>query len=129
MTRRFQAMAEAHKKRDPVAEAEADAELHLSIAEAGHNVVLLHIMRGLFDLLRRGIVSSRARLYTKEGVREVLLRQHRDLFQAVLEGHAEEARRAAHDHLTFVEDTLREVDREDERLQRSQRRLHSLEGR
>jgi len=126
LAHRFAAMEESHRREDPVAEAEADAELHLAVAEAAHNVVLLHIMRGLFDLLRRGIVSSRERLYTKEGVREVLLRQHRELFQALLASNAERARAAAHDHLVFVEGTLREIDREAERQVRSQRRLDSL---
>ncbi len=126
LQRRFAAMEESHRRQDPVAEAVADADLHLSIAEAAHNVVLLHIMRGLFDLLRRGIVSSRERLYTKEGVREVLLRQHRALYQALMAGHAEAARAAAHDHLVFVEGTLRDIDREEERRLRSQRRLNSL---
>jgi GntR family transcriptional repressor for pyruvate dehydrogenase complex len=126
LQRRFAAMEEAHRREDPVAEADADAELHLSIAEAAHNVVLLHIMRGLFDLLRRGIVSSRDRLYTKEGVREVLLRQHRQLYQALLGSDAEAARSAAHAHLVFVEGTLRELDREEERRLRSQRRLDNL---
>lgn len=126
LERRFAAIEEGHRRADPVAEAEADAELHLCIAEAAHNVVLLHIMRGLFDLLRRGIVSSRERLYTKEGVREVLLRQHRELYEALLAGDAEAARVAAYDHLTFVEGTLREIDREEERRLRSERRLRTL---
>lgn len=126
LERRFAAMDEAHRRADPVAEAAADAELHLAIAEAAHNVVLLHIMRGLFDLLRRGIVSSRERLYTREGVREVLLRQHRALYEALLAGDAEAARTAAHDHLVFVEGTLREIDRDEERRLRSERRLRTL---
>jgi len=41
-------------------------------------------------------------------------------------GHAEAARAAAHDHLVFVEGTLRDIDREEERRLRSQRRLNSL---
>lgn len=126
LERRFSAMDEAHRRADPGAEAEADAELHLAIAEAAHNVVLLHIMRGLFDLLRRGIVSSRERLYTREGVREVLLRQHRHLCEALLAGDAEAARTAAHDHLVFVESTLREIERDEERRLRSERRLRTL---
>jgi len=128
LERRFATMEEGHRHQDPVAEAEADAELHLSIAEAAHNVVLLHIMRGLFDLLRRGIVSSRERLYTKEGVREVLLRQHRELVQALMKCDAKAARAAAHNHLVFVEETLREIDREEERRHRSERRLRALES-
>lgn len=128
LQRRFDAMEQAHRREDPVAEAEADAELHLSIAEAAHNAVLLHIMRGLFDLLRRGILSSRDRLYTREGVREVLLRQHGELFDAILARDEERARGAAHEHLAFVDRTLRDLDREEERNLRSRRRLEVLDS-
>ncbi len=127
LRRRFQAMEDANRGGDPGAEAEADAEFHLAIAEAAHNVVLLHIMRGLFDLLRRGIVASRARLYSKEGVREVLLRHHRGLLDAVVAGDAPAAREAAHDHLAFVERTLRDLDQESVREGRSLKRLQTLE--
>lgn len=127
LERRFEEMEHANVRGDPTAEAEADAELHLAIAEAAHNAVLLHIMRGLFDLLRRGIVASRERLYTKPGVREVLLGQHRDLCRTLMAGDAEAARAAAHDHLEFVEGTLRELDQEELRLTRSRRRLRSLD--
>ena len=41
----FERMEEAHKKRDPSDEATIDAEFHLSIIEASHNVVMLHLMR------------------------------------------------------------------------------------
>lgn len=126
LERRLADMEAAHRRGDPLEEAEADAELHLAVAEAAHNVVLLHIMRGLFDLLRRGIVSSRERLYAREGVGDVLLQQHRALGEAVCAGDAEAARRAAHAHLVFVEETLREIDREEERLSRSRRRLRAL---
>ncbi len=128
LRRRFGAMEDAHSRGDPLAEAEADAEFHLSIAEATHNAVLLHIMRGLFDLLRRGILSSREKLYTRPGVREILFRQHRELHDALQQGDARAARRAASEHLRFVEETLREIDREQLREERSRRRLERLEG-
>ncbi len=111
-----------------MAEAEADAEFHLSIAEAAHNVVLLHIMRGLFDLLRRGILSSREKLYTRPGVRDALIRHHRELYEAIVRGDARAARRAASDHLEFVEETLRQIDRESQREERSRRRLERMDG-
>lgn len=127
LRRRIEAMEEANRRGDPADEAEADAEFHLAIAEAAHNVVLLHIMRGLFDLLRRGIVSSRERLYSRGGVREILLRHHRALYDALVAGRAEAARDAAHEHLGFVESTLREIDAEGAREDRSLKRLRTLE--
>ena len=60
----FQTMMDAHGKNDPSGEAEADAAFHLSIAEASHNLVLLQVMRGLFELLQTNISQSREKLYT-----------------------------------------------------------------
>ncbi len=37
---------------------------HLSIAEASRNLVLLQVMRGLFELLQTNISQSREKLYT-----------------------------------------------------------------
>ena len=128
LRRRFEAIEHAHEEGDPVAEAEADAEFHLSIAEAAHNVVLLHIMRGLFDLLRRGILSSREKLYTRPGVRDALIHHHRELYETIVRGDARAARRAASDHLRFVEETLRRIDRESQREERSRRRLERMGG-
>ncbi|GAB4269749.1 MAG: pyruvate dehydrogenase complex transcriptional repressor PdhR [Deferrisomatales bacterium] len=126
LSRRLEAIEEAHRRGDPGAEAEADAEFHLAIAEASHNVVLLHIMRGLFDLLRKGIVASREKLYLKAGVRETLYNQHRSLCRAVLAADPEAARTAASEHLAFVDRTLRSLEAEKARENRSQRRLRSL---
>src|SRR5210317_375992 len=45
---RFKTLCEAHERKDSVVEAKADAEFHLAIAEAAHNVFLLHTLRALF---------------------------------------------------------------------------------
>ncbi len=126
--RRFQELVDLHERRDSLAEARADAAFHLSIAEAAHNVVLLQVMRGLFSLMEKSIVSSFETLYTKERVRERIPEQHKVLLDAVLAGDAEASRNAAHDHLAFVEETLLEVDREKSRQERSLRRLRQLSG-
>jgi DNA-binding FadR family transcriptional regulator len=48
-------MKAAHRSDDPTGEADADASLHLLIYKAAHNVVFLHIMRVLSDMLRKGM--------------------------------------------------------------------------
>lgn len=123
ITARFHAMEDAHNIDDPEAEAEADADFHLSIAEAAHNVVLLHIMRGLFKLLRQGVFYNRRRLYTRKGARELLLRQHRALFDAIMEGDPETAREAALTHLGYVQESMREMGQESVREDVARRRL------
>lgn len=44
---------------DSAQAAVADAEFHLAIAEASHNVVLIQMMRSLFDLLQYNVLLGR----------------------------------------------------------------------
>ncbi|MCP3882581.1 MAG: FCD domain-containing protein [Sulfitobacter sp.] len=120
---RYNTMLEMHGGTDPREEAKADTEFHMAIAEAADNVVLLHVMRGLFTLLLDSIYFSHDKLYTKPGVFEKLKQQHHALLTGVVEGQPDQARQAVHDHLVFVEETLREIDKEEERKERALRRL------
>ncbi len=117
----FQTMMDAHGKDDPTGEAEADAAFHLSIAEASHNLVLLQVMRGLFDLLQTNISQSREKLYTSARTFSPLSDQHREMMDAVLAGDPERARAAAHAHLEFVHTTLRTLDDNEARRARASR--------
>jgi len=49
-------MREAHKIDDPGVEAEADADLHMLVYQASHNIVMLHIMRAFSEMLRHGVL-------------------------------------------------------------------------
>jgi len=117
----FEEMIAGHGNPDPMAEARADAAFHLSIVEASHNVVLLHVMRGLFTLLQNSISHNLDKLYTLPRVFEPLSRQHERLMNTVIEGDAEKARQAAQEHLVFVEESLQQIDREEVHKQRALR--------
>lgn len=119
----FHAMEAAHVKDDPTEEADSDAALHLSIYEASHNVMLLHVMGSLSDMLREDVFYNRNKLYTRKGVRELLLAQHRAVHDAIMSGDAEAARAAAEAHVTFTRTALQEIDKADTRLEMSLRRL------
>ncbi|MCB1858173.1 MAG: FCD domain-containing protein [Gammaproteobacteria bacterium] len=110
--RKFETMIGKHGIGDPMDEARADAEFHLSIVEASHNLVLLHVMRGLFTLLMSSISHNLEKLYTLPRVFQPLSNQHRRLMEAVLEGDPERARQAAQAHLTFVEESLQQIFRQ-----------------
>lgn len=120
----FEQMIHVHGSPDPMDEARADAAFHLAIVEASHNLVLLHVMRGLFDLLQNSISHNLDKLYTIPRVFEPLTEQHRALMQAVVEGRPEDARQAAQSHLSFVEESIRAIDSEEARKARSMRRLN-----
>ncbi len=116
-------MKAAHGKDDSSEEADADAELHLAIYEAAHNVVMLHIMRTLSDMLRNDVFYNRADLYSRPGVRDLLLEQHLAIADAVLAGDGDRARRVAEAHVAFTLKTLREIRENDARLKVSLRRI------
>jgi len=117
----FDTMMAAHGKDDPAGEAQADAAFHLAIAEASHNLVLLQVMRGLFELLQTNISQSREKLYTSARTFEPLSVQHREMMDGVLAGDPERARAAAHAHLEFVHTSLRTLDDNEARRARASR--------
>ncbi len=104
----FRKMEAAHQKRNPADEARLDAEFHLSIIEASHNVVMLHMMRAMFDLLREGVFYNRQMMFKQRTTRELLLDQHRAINVALQARDATAARAAAEAHLSYVAQTLGE---------------------
>lgn len=126
LRRIFTAMEVAHAHDDPQEEAEIDAELHLAIAEAAHNIFLLHVIRSLFKLMREGVFYNRNHLYRRPGVRDLLLTQHRAVYEGVMDGDPERAREAAQTHLYYVREELRGVAQEEAREAISRRRLEKL---
>lgn len=113
----------AHEKADPHDEADADVDLHVAIYEASHNVVLLQIMRALSGLLRRGVFHNRERLYARPEVREVLLAQHRSIFEGVMARDPAAAGKAAEDHMAYTRRVMDEIAAADARLEISLRRI------
>lgn len=102
----FQKMQAAHPNRNPAIEAALDAEFHLSIVEASHNVIMLHMMRSMFDLLREGVFYNRQAMFKQRTSRGALLEQHRKI-NAALQARDPAATRAAIDaHLGYVETAL-----------------------
>lgn len=116
-------MERSHRIDDPTEEAEADTDLHMAIYDAAHNVVLLHIMRSLADMLRQDVFYNRQMLYARRGVREMLLAQHVGIARAILDGDADKAREAAQTHIDFTSRTLREIAAAEARLEVSLRRI------
>lgn len=99
----FRKMEAAHQKRDPSDEAQLDAEFHMAIIEASHNVIMLHMLRSMFDLLRQGVFYNRQLLFRNRMTRDQLLDQHRAMNTAVQARDPAAARAAVEAHLDFVE--------------------------
>jgi len=126
LTAAFEELQDCYTRSDEVSRAEegaADARFHLAIAEASHNAVLLHTIRGLFDLLKRNVVTNIGGMYQQRTeTRDMLINQHRDLYLAIIEGRAEQAREVSTRHLLYVQEVLEEVRQEVQRMARAERR-------
>jgi len=101
-------MERAHQKADPSEEADLDAEFHLSIIEASHNVIMLHMMRSMFQLLREGVFYNRQVMFRQRTTRQALLDQHRNINDALQDRDPDRAKAAVLDHMLYVETALRD---------------------
>jgi GntR family transcriptional repressor for pyruvate dehydrogenase complex len=99
----FAKMEAAHQKRDPTDEAQLDAEFHMAIIEASHNVIMLHMLRSMFDLLRQGVFYNRQVMFRNRMTRDQLLDQHRAMNSAVQARDPVAARAAVEAHLDYVQ--------------------------
>ena len=99
----------------------ADAKFHLAIAEASHNLVLIQMMRGLFDLLQYNVVLGRRKVYTEAHRFDQLHDQHFQVMDAIERQDPEAARSAVCGHIVFVVQQVRMIDEEDARRQRASR--------
>ncbi|MEK0164446.1 FCD domain-containing protein [Phaeobacter sp. JH20_36] len=94
---------------DPATSEEAaalDAQFHSAIMDASHNVVMLHMMRSMFDLLREGVFYNRQIMFQQHTTREALLAQHSAINAALQARDPDAARAAVETHLDYVKQAL-----------------------
>lgn len=104
----YERMEKAHDAEPPNAETEAllDTEFHMAIIDASHNVVMLHMMRSMYDMLRGGVFYNRAQMFLEETGRNDLLAQHKAINDAIQRRDGIAARAAVETHLDYVENTI-----------------------
>ncbi len=102
----FVKMETAHQKRDPADEAGLDADFHMAIIEASHNVIMLHMMRSMYELLRQGVFYNRQVMFKNRETRDNLLDQHRAINAAIQARDPATARLAVEAHMNFVEKSM-----------------------
>ncbi len=107
----FRKMESAHARRDPADEAELDAQFHMAIIEASHNVVMLHMLRSMFDLLKEGVFYNRQIMFRNRVTREQLLAQHRAIRDALAARDPAAARATVEAHLDYVAQSLTDQQR------------------
>ncbi|MDP2118506.1 MAG: FCD domain-containing protein [Hoeflea sp.] len=123
LTRIITAMKAAHQKDDFEEEATIDVEFHSAIGECAHNIILLHTLRSCYRLLAEGVFYNRAMVYTLPGARDKLLAQHVAIYDAVMAGNPDAARRAAQAHIDFVSRAMMDAERSGDWERVSQLRL------
>ncbi|MFK7875354.1 MAG: FadR/GntR family transcriptional regulator [Paracoccaceae bacterium] len=104
----YEQMVSAHQKRDKDREAALDAQFHMAIVEASHNVIMLHMMRSMYELLQSGVFYNRQVMFGQSTTRDILLEQHRDINIALQAKDPQQARNAVETHLDYVRKCLRD---------------------
>jgi len=110
----FAKMEVAHAKRQSAEEAKLDADFHLSIIEASHNIILLHMMRSMFQLLQEGVFYNRSVMFKQRMSRDHLLDQHRAINNALQARDPLAARAAVESHMDFVLQALSDQQKAEE---------------
>lgn len=114
LTKAFQALENA----DPLSNARPDHSFHQAIVEASHNPVLVHILSGLKNMMLLTVQASVSNLNPNEDMRRKIMRQHRQLYQAIMAAKPEQARKIAMAHVRQVRQTMTEMEKQGDELLR-----------
>jgi GntR family transcriptional repressor for pyruvate dehydrogenase complex len=87
----------------------ADASFHFAIAKAANNPVLIRVMNTISDLMNSAFRSSRQKLFLVENMPAVLYNAHVEIYEAIADRNPALARLRMREHLTMVEDAMREL--------------------
>ena len=104
-------------------QAESLVEFYLCMAKGSHNVVLLHIMGNLLDVLKENIAGNLALLRKRSDEYQKIHQQRKNIVAAIVSGNPELARQASNEHLAYIEKTLLEINSQDSNMQRALRRI------
>ncbi|MGF1445802.1 MAG: FadR/GntR family transcriptional regulator [Pikeienuella sp.] len=95
-------MAAAERQGDAAQKIALDLRFHLAIAESAHNAFLVHLMRSVYDLMRRPEFYDLPTLYNRAGASARILEQHRAIAEAVISGSPEAAAEASDQHHEYI---------------------------
>jgi len=82
--------------------ADVDARFHYKITSATHNTLQLHLLDTIHGLYHATIQIALMEFYQRKGYIEILLDQHRSIFNAISSRDPDGARQAMMIHLEFV---------------------------
>lgn len=121
----FDAMVKYQENNDNELAARADAQFHLSIAEASQNVALIQLMRSIFDVLFSAVNFSRDTIFNSpqsEAIDKLTL-QHKLLMDAILANNPNLARKTMQTHLDYIKDSIQDMSENNSRRDRASKIL------
>ena len=103
--------------------ADLDSDFHMAIIEASHNVLMVHMMRAMYDLLKQGILYNRQVVVQITNTRMDLLEQHRAINNALQNRDPKAARIAIEAHMDYVVQAYTDLRRTERNEEVAQQRL------
>lgn len=103
----------------------AVVNFYLAVADASHNIMLVHLLRGLKELLLHNVKENLTVFQADKKIISQLSVHRTELMNAIVNGQPEHAREANRRHLAFIEKSLLKLDQDNNKLQGSVRRLLS----
>ncbi|MBW2519310.1 MAG: FadR family transcriptional regulator [Deltaproteobacteria bacterium] len=88
---------------------EIDAEFHYAITSASHNSLQMHVLDSVHSLFHTTIQVALMEFYRQEGHVQLLLKQHREIMEAIMAHDPEMARKKMMEHLAMVEEKMSEL--------------------
>lgn len=90
-------------------DAEVDSQFHYAITAATHNTLQMHVLNTIHSLFHKTIQVALTEFYRKAGMVELLLDQHRAIYQAIAERDPDKARDAMFRHISLVEEKMSQL--------------------
>lgn len=103
---------EALEQTNPLTNADPDHSFHQAIVEASHNPVLMHVLSGLKNLMLLTVQASVVNLNPQEELRNTISRHHKRIYRAIMARKPQASKRIAMEHVRFVSDAMREIERQ-----------------
>ncbi|MFT5283151.1 MAG: GntR family transcriptional repressor for pyruvate dehydrogenase complex, partial [Yoonia sp.] len=125
LTQALEKLQSPSSQANPEAESIALGEFYFVMAQASQNMVLVQVMQAMRLMLEDNVKQNLAMLRGGANVENEISQQRANIVSAILSGNPEAARDASHLHLSFIEKTLLDINKNNANVQRSLRRIVS----
>ena len=116
ITKHFEALVAAHETQDVDQIAKTDADFHLAVYKASHNLMILDFMHSLENILRSNVHLNRKYLYEHSAKKAAHLQEHKAIYDALMARDPPRASEAAREHITAAMQAQRDLSEEERRL-------------